>query len=176
MKRPNFRPAWIVIPAAAIGFGLGLPKVFAWPPQAGFEGRVVGVSDGDTLRVLAPGNKNLKIRLHGVDAPETKQPYGTRAKQFTSDQVFGKVVRVNPIEEDQYGRTVAKIIYQKDGANKELNLAVIEAGMGWWYRKFAPNERSYDLAERKAKAARTGLWADPNPTPPWQWRYDNRDR
>src|SRR2546428_14170819 len=96
-------------PSAVVGAVLLV--AFLWPPPviwADFTGRVVGVTDGDTIKVLHNG-KAEKIRLHGIDCPEKAQPFGTKAKQFTSAMVFGKMVRVLTHGQDRYGRTVAEV-------------------------------------------------------------------
>ena len=96
--------------------------------------RVIGVSDGDTLTVLS-GSTQTRIRLHGIDAPETGQDYGSRAKQVASDLAFGKIVTVQPVDKDRYGRTVAEVILP-DG--RSLNREMVGQGAAWWYREFAP--------------------------------------
>ena len=91
-----------------------------------FSGVVVGVSDGDTIRVLAAG-REVKIRLNGVDAPESRQAFGARAKQFTSALVFGKLVRVEVKDRDRYGRLVADVWFGRWSVNQELIRASITA-------------------------------------------------
>src|SRR5258707_4198312 len=94
-----------------------------------YSGLVVGISDGDTVRVLHDGREE-RVRLWGIDAPEAKQPWGTRAKEFTGDLAFGKTVNVRVRDVDRYGRTVAEIILP-DGRN--LNREVFRAGLAWHY-------------------------------------------
>ena len=93
---------------------------------ADFTGRVVGVTDGDTIKVLHNG-KAEKIRLHGIDCPEKGQPFGSKAKQFTSELVFGKTVTVHVTDMDRYGRTVADVVLP-DG--RVLNRELVAAGAG----------------------------------------------
>ncbi len=76
---------------------------------ADFTGRVVGVTDGDTITVLHKG-KGERIQLHGIDCPEKRQAFGKRAKQFTSTLVFGKTVTVHVLDRDRYGRTVGEVL------------------------------------------------------------------
>ena len=95
--------------------------------------RVIGISDGDTLTVLR-GRTQARIRLHGIDAPETGQDYGSRAKQVASDLAFGKIVTVRPVEEDRYGRTVAEVILP-DG--RSMNREMVGRGAAWWYRAYS---------------------------------------
>jgi micrococcal nuclease len=93
--------------------------------------RVVGISDGDTITVLTPEKKQVKIRLNGIDAPETGQPFGTRAKQLASELAFGKTVTIKERDKDRYGRTVAEVILP-DG--RSMNHEMVREGMAWWYR------------------------------------------
>src|SRR5437016_4275215 len=102
---------------------------------ADFSGRVVGVSDGDTIKVMHDG-KAEKVRLHGIDCPEKGQAYGTRAKQVTSTLTFGKDVRVQTYGHDKYGRTVGEVILS-DG--RSLNYELVRVGLAWWYQKYAPD-------------------------------------
>ena len=137
-----------------------------YPCQASaFEARVTGIMDGDTIEVLKD-RKSVRIRLFGIDCPERDQDFGSKARKFTSEKVFKRVVEVNPIDTDQYGRTVAKIYV--DG--KYLNLMLVAEGLAWWYRPYAGKERDLEQAEKQARDAKTGLWSIPNPTPPWKFR------
>jgi endonuclease YncB( thermonuclease family) len=131
-----------------------------------FIGKVVGITDGDTIRVMHDGAAE-KIRLWGIDCPESKQAFGTRAKQFTGDLAFGKVVNVRVRDTDRYHRTVAEIILP-DGRN--LNQELVRAGLAWWYQRYARHETILQDLEREARQARRGLWADKDPIPPWEWR------
>jgi micrococcal nuclease len=99
------------------------------PAVAGeaWSGRCVGISDGDTVKVMHLG-KAERIRLYGIDCPERRQDFGTRARKFTSDMVFGKVVNVEPVDRDRYGRTVAWVSVSGKSLNKEL----LRAGLAWW--------------------------------------------
>jgi micrococcal nuclease len=136
---------------------------------ADFTGKVVGVTDGDTIRVLSD-NHPIKIRLNGIDAPETGQAYGQRAKQFVSEQCFGQTVRVEESGTDKYGRTIGDI-YLEDETH--LNVAVVRNGFAWWYRKYAEGNDVLAQAEEEARKAGRGLWAEPNPVAPWDWRHRN---
>jgi endonuclease YncB( thermonuclease family) len=131
-----------------------------------FSGKVVGITDGDTIRVMHNGEAE-RIRLWGIDSPESKQPFGTRAKQFTGDLAFGNVVTVKVHDTDRYGRTVAEIILP-DGRN--LNQEIVRAGFGWWYQQYAKHDRVLPALEEEARVAKRGLWADPDPVAPWEWR------
>jgi micrococcal nuclease len=133
------------------------------------SGRVV---DGDTVVVLDTDKVQHKIRMAGIDAAESGQDWGTRAKQHLSSLIGGKDVLVETQKQDKYGRTVGKIIAD----DQDVNLAMVRAGLAWWYKKYsreqsAPDRLLYEAAETAAREARVGLWADPNPIPPWDWRH-----
>ena len=133
-------------------------------------GRCVGVSDGDTISVMHDG-KSVKIRLNGVDCPELHQAYGTKAKKATSDLVFGDDVTIEPVKTDRYGRTVARV-YAQGGAS--LEEALVADGLAWWYQQYAPEETRLQTLEEAARRAQKGLWADPNPVAPWDYRKEHR--
>jgi len=92
------------------------------------KAKVVGISDGDTITVLLDGNIQQKLRLAEVDCPENRQPFGKNAKKFTSDKVFGKQITFTETNKDRYGRSVAKVYYDK---GKYLSAEIIKAGYGW---------------------------------------------
>lgn len=137
-----------------------------------FTGKVVGVSDGDTISVMR-GGRAVKVRLHGIDCPEKKQPFGTRAKRFTSEMAFGMEVEVRVQTTDRYGRLVGEVILP-DGIS--LNKQLVYLGPAWWYRKYAPNNRTLKALETGASEAKRGLWLDKNPIPPWEWGQMQRGR
>jgi len=134
--------------------------------EESWQGKVVGVADGDTITVLRDKTP-VKIRLQGVDAPEKAQPFGQKSKQFTSTLVFGKVVTVKVATTDKYGRTVAEVMTGDRSLNEEL----VKAGLAWWYRKYAPRAKMLEFFEEEARKAKRGLWADPSPTAPWDFRH-----
>ncbi len=139
-----------------------------------FTGRVIGVSDGDTISVMR-GRKAVKVRLHGVDCPESKQPFGSKAKAFTSERCFKKTVAVQVVDTDRYGRLVGRVHVQNGDRRECLNEELVRAGLGWWYREYAPKDPKLQELEAEARAARTGLWSDDHATAPWDWRRDERD-
>jgi endonuclease YncB( thermonuclease family) len=130
-----------------------------------FFGRVVGVTDGDTLSVLY-GSGEVRVRLSGIDCPEKGHAYGTRAKLFTSQAAFGRNVTVQVVDHDRYGRVVGEVILP-DGMN--LNHELLRAGLAWWYRQYSSD---WELAglEAQARAEHRGLWSDASPIPPWEYR------
>jgi endonuclease YncB( thermonuclease family) len=134
-------------------------------------GTVVRILDGDTVEVLDVRKDLHRIRLAGIDAPESKQPFGTKAKQQLSALVGGEAVSVEWHKRDRYGRTVGTLMV--DGM--DVNLAMVRAGYAWWYREYAgeqsPSDRRlYEAAENAARRDGDGLWTDPRPIAPWDWR------
>jgi endonuclease YncB( thermonuclease family) len=134
-------------------------------------GRVVGVSDGDTITVLDGARQQHRIRLQGIDAPESKQAFGNVAKRGLSDLVFGQTVEVRFDKEDRYGRILGVVFL----GGQDMNLAMVSRGLAWHYKSYqrdqAPLDRQrYALAEDQARQAGIGLWRDPQPTPPWDFR------
>lgn len=137
-----------------------------------YTAKVVHVSDGDTLTVLHD-NRPIKIRLHGIDAPEKAQPFGQRAKQFVIQHVAGKTIRIEVVTRDRYGRTVAKVFYGAKGQHS-LQEALVQAGLAWWYRQYDRKNQRLLRLESAARKARRGLWSDARPIAPWAWRRQRR--
>lgn len=129
------------------------------------NGRVVGISDGDTLTILESSKTQHKIRLAQIDAPESSQDFGSVSKQSLSRMCYGKEAQAKVETIDRYQRSVA-IVYC-DGV--EANLEQVKAGLAWVYRQYASDLR-YFKAESEAKAAKVGLWSMSEPTPPWEHR------
>jgi endonuclease YncB( thermonuclease family) len=134
------------------------------------EGRVVAISDGDTLTLLVD-ERPVKIRLAQIDAPEMRQPYGRRAKAALSDYAFGKPARVEVVDVDDYGRSVGEVYV--DGVH--VNFEMVRQGHAWAYTRYARGVEIVDL-ENEARAARRGLWRLPEEQrdPPWVWRHRGR--
>ena len=140
-------------------------------PADTLTGTVVKVVDGDTVYILAASKARHKIRLAGIDAPERRQAFGTKSKEYLRDLVAGEVIDVEWHKRDRYKRIVGKIIH----AGSDVNLAMVRGGYAWFYRKYAREQSPadqvlYEAAENNARATRAGLWHDPNPVPPWKWR------
>ncbi len=134
-------------------------------------GSVVRITDGDTLVVLDTNKIQHKIRLMDIDAPEKKQAYGKKSKDNLLTLVTGKYVVVEYEKRDRYQRIIGKI--QLNG--KDVNLEQINSGMAWHYKKYqgeqSPSDRmKYSTAESEARNAKRGLWHDPDPIPPWDYR------
>jgi endonuclease YncB( thermonuclease family) len=140
---------------------------------AGPTHRVIEVTDGDTIKVLKDDLK-LKVRLAGIDAPESQQAYGNASTRHLTNLVADRDVSLDCGKIDRYKREVCVVMV--DG--KDANLAQVQAGMAWWYRKYQneqkPQQRAdYEAAEGVATAAKRGLWVDAEPVPPWEWRRES---
>jgi endonuclease YncB( thermonuclease family) len=133
------------------------------------DGVVVGISDGDTLTLLATGDKRIKIRLGQVDAPERKQPWGDRSRRALAEMVFQRTVWVRVTDVDSYGRTVGTVFLE----DLDVNAEMVRNGAAWVYRRYATDERLF-LLEDAARARGLGLWSLPESQriPPWQWRQE----
>jgi len=138
---------------------------------ATLRGRVVGVADGDTITVLDAGHKSWKIRFAGIDAPEKAQPFGKVSKRNLSGLVFGRDVVVEHDKIDRWGRVVGKVTVDA----RDAGLEQVRAGLAWHYKAYeneqsVEDRRLHETAEQTARAAKIGLWADPDAVPPWVFR------
>ncbi len=140
--------------------------------QAVISGKVFRVADGDTFTLLDGENKQVKVRLHGIDCPENKQDFSQVAKKFTSDNVFEKVVKVEVKNIDRYGRIIGVVILPN---GKILNEELLKAGLAWHYKYYDKTEEFAKL-ERRAKRKKVGLWKYKNPIPPWDFRKLKRGK
>ena len=134
-----------------------------------YQAKVVSVSDGDTIKVLKNG-KQLRIRLYGIDTPERGQAFGRKATHFTANRVAVKIVTVIHMDTDRYGRTVALVKSSND--SETVNEALVRNGFAWVYPKYCRANFCSDWLthERNARSKRIGLWLEPNPMPPWEYR------
>ncbi|MCQ8119907.1 thermonuclease family protein [Methylomonas rosea] len=133
------------------------------------EGFVVSVHDGDTVTLLLANKSQVKIRLAQIDAPESDQAFGQKSKQALATMVFNKNVKVEKETVDKYGRTVGTIFVDSLDANREQ----IRQGMAWTYRQYL-HDQSLIQDEENAKQSKIGLWFDPNPIPPWEYRHSKK--
>ena len=136
-----------------------------------FTGKIVSVSEGDLLTLLHKG-KPERVRLHGIDCPERRQPFGKQAKRFTSQFVYGKTVTVTVFGLNRSGQAIGEVSLS-DG--RVLNKEILKAGLAWWDRT-SSNDMSLGDLEAEAREAKRGLWAAPNPIPPWEWRTAKKSR
>lgn len=132
---------------------------------------VVGISDGDTIRVRCPERAQITIRFAEIDAPEKAQPFGQRSKALLSTLCFGKRAEIRPSTRDRYGRTIARVIC----AGTDANAAMVRAGLAWAYTRYLtdPQIRAMEVVARREQL---GLWADARPLPPWDWRKGGEKR
>jgi endonuclease YncB( thermonuclease family) len=143
------------------------------------HGRITGVVDGDTINVLIQAkqpisvHQQIRVRIAFIDAPEKGQAFGQRAKQATSELIFGKDAKIRPQTIDRYGRVVARVLVD----NRDAGLELLKQGLCWVYEKYIPQatidvEASYRAAQAVAQSDKLGLWQDPAPVPPWEWRKE----
>lgn len=140
-----------------------------------FQARVVMVQDGDTVDVADASGKRHRIRFYGADAPEVAhdnrpaQPGGVEASAWVSERISGRMIVVEVMDHDRWGREVGRILI--DG--EDLNLALLRGGWAWAYRQYLwePFRAPYIAAEEAAGREGRGIWADPNPVAPWDWRH-----
>ena len=138
--------------------------VFAW------SGKVVNVEDGDSIVVLRH-HKEIEVRLYGIDVPEYDQPFGTKASRFTSKLADNKIVEVEVMDMDQYGRTVGLVYIEGDG--ECLNEELVKAGYAWVYERYCDIKdcEAWQKLETVARVSEKGLWSRKKPIPPWDWRH-----
>lgn len=166
---------YIQIPLITIAFFL-----FSWvgvmaPCAMGATliGKVIALSDGDTVTILDSQKRQYKVRLTGIDTPEKRQAFGNRAKQALASMLFNKQVSVEWYKIDHYGRIIGKIFIDSVDANFEM----VRLGLAWHYKAYEDEQSlvdrvAYSEAEKKARKDRIGLWQDPTPIPPWEYRHN----
>jgi endonuclease YncB( thermonuclease family) len=140
------------------------------------SGVVVMIGDGDTLVVLDQGNRQQKVRLAAIDAPELRQAFGKVARQHLGELVFRKAVQVEYSGKDRYGRLLGKVTLN----GQDINLEQVRAGLAWHYKRYADQQTEadrarYAQAEDEARKEKRGLWKAPQPLPPWQFRALQRN-
>lgn len=155
----------LAIAVAATSLTLSAPS-FSY---GDIEGKVVGVADGDTLTVLR-NQTQFRVRLAEIDAPEKAQAFGRQAKQSLSNLCFGKSARVENKGHDRYGRTIGRVWC----AGVDISAEQVQRGMAWVYDRYATDKHLYAL-QQNAQSSKRGLWADPEPVRPWEWRRAKRD-
>jgi micrococcal nuclease len=134
-------------------------------------GRVIRIADGDTITIQDRDGRQQKIRLNGIDAPEIGQEFGQASKRHLTKLILDREVAVSWRKIDRYSRLVAKITI----GDRDINLEQLRAGMAWYFWKYASDvalddRPIYEKVEAEARSEQRGLWEQPNPTPPWQYR------
>ncbi|MBF0141932.1 MAG: thermonuclease family protein [Magnetococcales bacterium] len=138
--------------------------------QVAWQGEVVAVLDGDSLKVRH-GSETIEIRVYGIDAPEKGQPWGDKARSLAQSLAAGRRVTVHPRVTDTYGRLVAGVTLT-DGSDWAGTM--LSRGLAWQHLRYS-RERELGLLEVEARSQRLGLWSDPLPTPPWVWKHRRHD-
>lgn len=152
-----------VVLSAVVGAAAEPEKTVTW--------KVVGVSDGDTLTALDEANTQHKVRLHGIDAPEIAQPFGTKSREALGRLTVKKTATLHLRGRDRYGRDLARV--EVDG--KDVNVELVNEGFAWHYTRY-DNSPELASAERDARKAKRGVWADKDAVPPWEWRATEREQ
>ena len=134
-------------------------------PGETIVGKVAGISDGDSFKIVTVSNRTMKVRLHGIDAPELAQPFGRQAKSALASKILGLQVAVKVVETDEHGRIVGDVYL----GGRWMNLEMVAEGWAWHFKRFSRSEELAN-AEEKARAKGLGLWKDKHPTPPWEFR------
>jgi endonuclease YncB( thermonuclease family) len=135
---------------------------------------VIGIADGDTLTArcdMPEGKANITVRLAEIDAPERRQPFGTRSRQHLSELCYGKPATIKRTATDRYRRTVARVVCDGIDANAEQ----VRAGMAWVFDRYSTDSALYPV-EADARRAGRGLWADARPVAPWVLRASSAAR
>ena len=159
------RRAALAAPAARLAFVAATVLVVVSAHAATYPARVVSITDGNTLKAVHDG-REIVVRLRWIDSPETGQRYGRQARQALGDLVGGQVVTVRDFGADPHGRRIADVVLP-DGRN--VNRELVRLGWAWWFRRYS-RDVTLGTLEADARAAKRGLWADPHPVPPWEWR------
>lgn len=153
---------------AALAVFFGFPAMGTEEDHAGAETvLVVGISDGDTIKVLSKDRAQFRVRLSQIDAPESKQAFGTKSKQALASICFGRRATLSKEGVDRYGRVLARV--RCDGVDAQSHM--LRSGMAWVFIRYA-TDRSLVPLQEEAHRKRLGLWADTAPIPPWEFRRE----
>ena len=178
------RPRWCAIVRRGTALAASLALAVSFSARADVTGIVVAVGDGDSITVVDASRIQHRIRLASIDAPEIGQPGGSRARESLSQLVYEREVRVEGNKQDRFGRIIGKVWVvpsscPRCGKTLDAGLAQVTMGEAWWFRRYAkqqsPEDRGrYEFAEQEARGKKAGLWHEPDPVPPWEWREDRR--
>jgi endonuclease YncB( thermonuclease family) len=138
-----------------------------------YSGKVVAITDGDTIKILTPAKQQIKVRLAEIDTPEKRQPYGKKAKQVLSDKIFGKQVSIVKVTTDRYKRMIGKVYL----GGRYINAEMVADGAAWVYRKYSKDPELLEL-EHQAREQNKGLWAlqEDQRVAPWEWRKQRKKK
>ena len=162
------RRSWLLAVLAVVAVS-GSAALLYQPGQHDHLARILAVSDGDTVTALLDGQR-VKIRLWGIDAPESAQEHGLDSKAALAELVMDKDVAVEDRGGDKYGRRLAVLRVAGDS----VNVRMVQLGWAWWYRRYAPRAGEFEAAELVAREARVGVWGDEEPVAPWDFRRRER--
>ena len=135
------------------------------------KGKVIAVSDGDTIKLLTQDKVTHKIRLLDIDAPEKKQPFGNKSRDNLASYIAGEIITVKYKSKDKYGRILGTIYFE----NLDINLQQIKNGYAWVYKQYSENQTYYQ-EEQKAKDLKKGLWIAKEPLAPWEFRKQKKSK
>ena len=145
-----------------------------WLPSSSWawSAFVLWVTDGDSLTVIDRHYRLQRIRVYGIDCPESDQAYGFTARMKTAWEVWMRPVTLTPVEKDCYGRLVARV----RKTNQELSAILVSSGLAWVYERYCRQDacRYWERLEAEARKNGHGLWSKPDPIPPWRWRHGER--
>jgi len=133
-------------------------------------GKVIHIADGDTYTLLVEKNKKIRVRMHGIDAPEKTMPFYSVSKNFLKNLIFQKEIKLKKVGQDRYGRTLG-YTFLLDGT--DITHEMLKAGMVWHFKRYS-NDKILSKLEHEAKIKKNGLWIDENPIAPWEFRKNNR--
>jgi micrococcal nuclease len=152
-------------------FILLLTLLTTYTHAATHTGKVITITDGDTIKILTSDKQQIKVRLANIDTPEKRQPYGKKAKQILSDKIYGKQVKVEKVTTDRYKRMIGKVYL----GDRYINAEMVADGYAWVYRKYNKDPHMLEL-ERQAQEKGKGLWAlqEDQRVAPWEWRKQGR--
>ena len=136
------------------------------------------VIDGDTIEILKD-EEFVKVRLHGIDAPERSQKYGKEATDKVKELLRPvNMITVNILDKDRYGRYIATVhtndedmvrVNSYGDIRGDVGLILVDQGLAWHYKKYSDSEE-LEAAQNYARTNKIGLWSEEDPTPPWVYR------
>jgi endonuclease YncB( thermonuclease family) len=159
----TFRRQTVLLYCLLAGLTPITAMAYAW------SGKVVAIHDGDTLTVMRQG-RAVKLRLHAIDAPEARQPFGQQSRKSLSSLCYGRYARIEPVGEDKYERTLGRV----SCGGVEVNAEQLRRGMAWHYVKYS-DDADLQRLEDQARWQRLGLWSASRPQPPWEFRHQEDD-
>ena len=143
-----------------------LGTILGKPIESTYKAKVIRIVDGDTVELLLPDKTHPNCRLEGIDAPEKKQPFGSKATEHLKSLTIGQTLTIHQTGVDHWGRPIVIIMLEDSGS---VNASLIENGFAWHFTKYS-DDHDLSQLESAARSRGVGLWHDSNPMPPWEWR------